>query len=303
MLESVQSDGTYAIIVSDAVEIVLFGIYTIFYTFALIILTICRRPLPIHWTMVASTTVLFAACMTHCSMVTTDRHTTFTSGWPIPSGRELSGLLRVTDIQFKLCGFLSQLVMIHRCWTVWDYRYPIVVGPLIMAIAAMICALVGPIRLDTSEFVSPFVAPRLLAFDMAFCVISLLVYVLVTYLIILHLRRVSAPLRNFRSTEALVWSLASACIQAGGLLVIAQLSVVILLALNDPAVIIAESVATQVYVRPSLIHSHPFRISPLSSTRPPQSSAVSSIFVSIRLELIWFSRRESHQRSWSSGWA
>ena len=67
MLETVESPGAYAIIVSDALEIVLFGefssrpavtsatlsaytryfvigFYTIFFTFALIILTVYKKP-------------------------------------------------------------------------------------------------------------------------------------------------------------------------------------------------------------------------------------------------------------------
>ena len=39
------------------------GIYTIFFTFALIILTVYKRPLPIDWNMVVATAVLYVACM------------------------------------------------------------------------------------------------------------------------------------------------------------------------------------------------------------------------------------------------
>ena len=88
----------------------------------------------------------------HTSVLTTDRPTTFTvsntrcislllnvstsdvlrgflpitphhsrwyhsqSGLPIPSGSEMSGLLRVIDISFKACGFLSQLIMVRSAW-------------------------------------------------------------------------------------------------------------------------------------------------------------------------------------------
>lgn len=95
-----------------------------------------------------------------------------------------------------------------------------------------------------------------MALDIAFCALSLLVYTLVTFLIILHLRRVSAPLRNVQSMENLIWALAGACIEAGAFLVIAQISVVVLIVLDSPAVIIAESVATQFYVRVSIHPCH-----------------------------------------------
>ena len=39
------------------------GIYTIFFTFALIILTVYKRPLPVDWNMVVATAVLYVACM------------------------------------------------------------------------------------------------------------------------------------------------------------------------------------------------------------------------------------------------
>ncbi|TFK89663.1 hypothetical protein K466DRAFT_574705 [Polyporus arcularius HHB13444] len=261
MLESVLSSGAYAIIVSDAVEIVLFGVYTIFFAFALIILTVYKKPLPVDVGMCLTTCVLYLLCMAHCSAITTDRHTTFTSGWPIPSGREMSGLLRVVDILYKTCAFFSQLIMIHRCWAVWDCRPTIVFLPLMMAIAGFVCAVLGPARLSTSDFVSPFVAPRIQALDVSFCVLSLLVFALVTYLIILRLWRVSAPVRNVKSMESLIWSLVGACIEAGALLVLAQLSVAILLVLDHPAIIIAESIATQIYVR-----AHPI---PLCSSCAP----------------------------------
>ncbi|TBU26157.1 hypothetical protein BD311DRAFT_668160 [Dichomitus squalens] len=250
MLEDLSSPGAYAIVVSDAVEIVFFGIYTIFFSFALIILVTLKRPLPVDRGMVVATCIVYISCMSHTSILTTDRHTTFTSGLPIPSGSEMSGLLRTVDISFKACGFLSQLIMIHRCWAVWDHRFVVVAVPLALAFASIVCGVLGPLRIPTTEFKSPWVAPRMPLYDMIFAVASLVVFILVTSLLVYRLRSVLAPLRNVKSMETLFWTLVGASIEAGALLVFAQASIVILFILGSPAIIIAESIATQIYVCP-----------------------------------------------------
>ncbi|OSD08138.1 hypothetical protein PYCCODRAFT_1358172 [Trametes coccinea BRFM310] len=256
ILEDVTADGAYAVIVSDSLEILLFGIYSVFFTFALMILTVYKRPLPVDWLAVVATCALYSTCMAHCSVVTTDRFSTLASPWPMPNGQEMSNLLRGGDALLKFATFLSELVMIHRCWSMWDHRWPVFWVPALVAFAGFACALIGPIRIPISEFNSPFVAPRMLPFDISFCVLALLVELLVTYLICYRLRRISAPARNFVSISDIVRSLATCFIETGALLVIAQVGLLIFLALEHPFVIIVESVAAQIYVRTSTIRLH-----------------------------------------------
>ncbi|KAI0646414.1 hypothetical protein C8Q79DRAFT_668183 [Trametes meyenii] len=256
ILEGVGSKGAYAIVVSDALEIVLFGIYTIFFTFALIILTVYKRPLPVDWFMVAALCVLYGTCMTHCSLVTTDRYSTLgSSDWPIPTGYEMSGLLRGADGLLKVASFISQLLMIHRCWAVWDHAWSVVCAPVLMAIASFVCAVIGPARLPLSEFRSPFIAPRLLLFDVLFCVFALLVDTLVTTLIIYRLRHLSADARRaFQSVSDAVFALMACVVETGALLAVAQLAMLVFLVLEHPAVIIVESIAAQIYgIAPTLM--------------------------------------------------
>ncbi|KAH9852484.1 hypothetical protein C2E23DRAFT_885623 [Lenzites betulinus] len=247
MLEDVSSKGAYVVIVSDSLEIMFFGINTIFFTFAMMILTVYKRPLPIDWPMVAALSALFGICMSHCGLVTTDRYSTLGSLDHMPTGQEMSGLLRGADGLLRTASFLSQLLMIHRCWAVWDRAWSVVSAPAVMAIAAYACAMNGPARIPTTAFRSPFVAPRNLPFDMAFCILSLAVYTTVTTLIIYRLRRLTAPVRSFRSVEGLIFSLGKSIIEAGALLVLAQLLILIFLYLENPALLIVESLAAQLY--------------------------------------------------------
>ncbi|KAI0635280.1 hypothetical protein C8Q77DRAFT_1172300 [Trametes polyzona] len=254
MLEDVTAAGAYVLIVSDSLEIVLFGIYTIFFTFALMLLTLYRKPLPVDWTMVAALCTLFCICMTHCSLVTTDRYSTLGSRDGLPTGAEMSGLLRGADALLRFASFLSQLVMIHRCWAVWDRAWSVVCVPAIMSCASFVCAMHGPVRLPITEFRSPFVAPRDLPFDMAFCALSLTVYTTTTTLILYRLRRISAPARDVQSMEDLIFSLGKSVIEAGALLVVAQFAMLIFLLLEHPVLLIIESVATQLYgIAPTLM--------------------------------------------------
>lgn len=107
----------------------------------------------------------------------------------------------------------------------------------------------GPASFPASKFRSPFVAPRNLPYDMAFCVLSLAVYTLVPALIVYRLRRMSAPVRSVTTAEALFCSLVRGMIETGGLLAVAQLFVLVFLVLGHPALVIVESVAAQIYVR------------------------------------------------------
>ncbi|KAL1943903.1 hypothetical protein VTO73DRAFT_3721 [Trametes versicolor] len=247
LLESVRDEGAYAIVVSNSLEIILFGIYSIFFTFALMILTLYKRPLPVDWFMVSATCIMFGICMTHCSLVTTDRYSTLGSMHALPTGPQMSGLLRGADALLKTASFLSQLIMIHRCWAVWDRAWAVVYAPAIMAFAAYVCAMNGPASFPASKFRSPFVAPRNLPYDMAFCVLSLAVYTLVTALIVYRLRRMSAPVRSVKTVEELFCSLVRGMIETGGLLAVAQLFVLIFLVLGHPALVIIESIAAQIY--------------------------------------------------------
>ncbi len=104
-------------------------------------------------------------------------------------------------------------------------------------------------RIPSTEFKSPWVAPRMQLFDMLSATVSLTVFMLVMSLIVYRLRSVLAPLRNVQSMETIIWTLVGASIEAGALLVLAQAAVVVLFVLNSPMIIIVEGIATQVYVR------------------------------------------------------
>ncbi|KAI8969435.1 hypothetical protein BD414DRAFT_278920 [Trametes punicea] len=254
ILESLTDDGAYGIIVGNSLEIILFGTYTIFFAFAMLILTVYRRPLPVDWVAVVATMTLYGTCMAHCGLITTDRHSTFGSPYPMPTGPEMSGLLRGADVVLKLSAFHSQIIMIHRCWSLWDHRWAVFCLPTLVAIAGFACSMVGPATLPASEFRSPFIAPRLPSFDIPFCVLSLLINILVTSLIIYRLRKMSAPARSFKSISDLTWSIAICFVETGALLAVAQLAMLVFLALEHPFIIVVESVAAQIYgIAPTLM--------------------------------------------------
>ncbi|KAH9918759.1 uncharacterized protein BXZ73DRAFT_105154 [Epithele typhae] len=142
MLESVQSQGAYLIIVSNAVEIVLFGVYSMLLAFALLILIPFKRPLPVNWTIVIAILVLFMLAMGRTSLTTTIRHTAFTSGFPLPTAHDMSGL-------------------IHRCWVVWDFNYGVVVAPLVLSVAAIVVGIVGILSLLAFLLITVLIALRL----------------------------------------------------------------------------------------------------------------------------------------------
>ncbi|KAH9896968.1 hypothetical protein C8Q73DRAFT_435861 [Cubamyces lactineus] len=247
ILQDLAAEGAYVVIVSDALEILLFGIYTIFFAFALLILIVYKRPLPVDWSIVSATCVLYATCMAHCSLVTTDRFSVLVSSYPLPTGSDMSELLRGADALLKFAGFLSQLVMTHRCWAAWDHAWPVVVAPAVMSITGFVCGMIGPASLRVPAFQSPFIAPKKLSLDIAFCVLSLVADMLVTALLVYRLRRVSAPARNIQSVSDLVFGLAICIIETGALLAAAQLTLLVFLVLEHPFLLVVESFAAQVY--------------------------------------------------------
>ncbi|CDO75012.1 hypothetical protein BN946_scf184965.g14 [Trametes cinnabarina] len=276
-LENLSAAGSYAVIVSDTLEILLFGVYSVIFMFALMILTVYKKPLPIDWLAVLAASALYGTCMAHCGVVTADRFSTLASPWPMPDGPAMSKLLRVGDALFKLACFLAELVMIHRCWSMWNRRWALFCFPALVASAGLACALIGPIRIPVSEFKSPFISPRMLPFDISFAALALLVDMLVTYLICDRLRRISAPALQFRSISDLVLSLAACIVETGALLVVMQVFLLVSLALERPFVTIVESVATQIYgIAPTLmIIQLGIRLLPAGrATSAPQFSTV-----------------------------
>ncbi|KAI0659256.1 hypothetical protein C8Q70DRAFT_130065 [Cubamyces menziesii] len=191
-----------------------------------------------------------ASTRQHCSLVTTDRFSVLVSSYPLPTGSDMSELLRGADALLKFAGFLSQLVMTHRCWAAWDRAWPVVVAPAVMFITGFVCGMIGPASLPVSEFQSPFIAPKKLPLDIAFCVFSLVADVLVTALLVYRLRRVWAPARNIQSISDLVFGLATCVIETGALLAAAQLALLIFLVLEHPFLLVAESLTAQIYVSP-----------------------------------------------------
>ena len=102
-------------------------------------------------------------------------------------------------------------------------------------------------------------------FDTLSATVSLAVFALVSSLIAYRLRSILAPLRNVQSMETIIWTLVGASIEAGALLVLAQTAVVVLFLLDSPMMIIAEGIATQVYVR---LFSHIVRVTCCGTTLP-----------------------------------
>ena len=128
------------------------------------------------------------------------------------------------------------------------------------------CGLIGPASLPVSAFQSPFIAPKKLPLDIAFCVLSLVVDMLVTALLVCRLRRVSAPARDIQSVSDLVFGLAICFIETGALLAVAQLALLVFLVLEHPFLLVIESFAAQIYVSPVPSDFHPL-LPPPSSCR------------------------------------
>ncbi|KAF8889858.1 hypothetical protein BD779DRAFT_1671621 [Infundibulicybe gibba] len=176
------------------------------------------------------------------------------------NGDAASKISLASSVIFSLIDYLAQMILLYRCWIIWNKRWVVVAVPGFLALASL-CgefALVGLIntilsgKSDLDKLVS-----RILPTGIASFSISLGVNALTTLLIVGKITSISREVRpvlgsdshhTFRIVIAML-------IESGLLLFVSQLVYVVLFAIQHPALSLVSGAITHIYgITPTLLN-------------------------------------------------
>ncbi|KZW04459.1 hypothetical protein EXIGLDRAFT_716413 [Exidia glandulosa HHB12029] len=240
------------------VESVCYGIYTIVFGTSIAFMTWRRKTK----SQTISKVLLFATCLlfllgtVHFALEFDNAYRTLMINPETrdPLGTETHQLFGADTIFFTT-DFVANLVMIYRLGLVWGGNWLIVILPLLLAFGAYSCSISTLALLLTIDPKAPIAPAAIVPLGTAGLSMSLVVNFLVTLLIIARIWYMDRGTGQiFGRTRMMINSVTTMIIETGALFLVAQLCVVILYSLSNPAQAVVVPAALQIYgIAPTLI--------------------------------------------------
>ncbi|KAI0325174.1 hypothetical protein GY45DRAFT_1330645 [Cubamyces sp. BRFM 1775] len=247
-----------AALVGFASEGVLWGINFVLYTASLVLLLRRARSCGLNIPIVVLGAALFASCTAHFALEFSHFFVTLRDTGVDGYANETKPLVGA-DILISLTDLIGDIVLVYRCWIVWERKYWIVLLPLLTAIAGFSCIAEVVHLVVTLDPTAP-VAPRaLVPLGFAGYALPLVTNVLTTGLIVARLWHTarSADARyggRMVGTARAAQTAVAIIVESGALYLAAQLVLVVLFVLGHPAQAIVAVMAVQIYgIAPTLI--------------------------------------------------
>ncbi|OBZ78425.1 hypothetical protein A0H81_02399 [Grifola frondosa] len=184
-------------LVSVSMEALLYGVYVVLFIFALALLTWYRRPLSTDWFVLAVTTLLFALCTAHVVLEAMGKLSPLEK--TSHPNLDIHSLRVAANFLYGIISFVSQFILIFRCWAIWDHCKRIVFLPITISVASLACIMTRQ-GLTASTYSPSFMSSHLTSLDTSSFSLSLALDVLVTSLIIFRLWRMSSEKPVFCSS-------------------------------------------------------------------------------------------------------
>lgn len=231
-----------AAILGFVCEATLWGINLVAFGLALSVLIPRFRRDGSNKVILSLSTLLFLSCTVHYALEFRHFHVTLnTTG--------VDGFANETDVYFgadlliSIADFFGDLILIYRCWLIWNKNYYVTILPLLTSIGGLICAAeVGHLVHGTHDATpSPSIVPLGLAsFTLPFCTNGM-----VTLLIVGRIWFTSRTMKAYTMPSAR--SVMAIMIESGALYFAVQLVFVTLYGMNNPAEEVIIPMAVQVY--------------------------------------------------------
>ncbi|KAF8889654.1 hypothetical protein BD779DRAFT_1520282 [Infundibulicybe gibba] len=245
-------------------ELVLYGIYTVLFVLAVACLLRKRRLASVNKFYLFFCCFLYACCTTHVIIKFRYLYKDMSEA-AIKTGIVETGTpaLRFADALVTLIDWFAEIVLIYRCWSIWQRNYYVVIFPTILSLAFVCCAVSTIVIL--SRTVDAAIVPKaLVPLGTAAFAIPLTFNFIVTCLIAgrmwyHEIQRRKALRGAFIATGAPQYlrDAIFVIIEAGVLYLLAQFVLTVLFAINHPAQILVSDVAVQIYgIAPTLIIVH-----------------------------------------------
>ncbi|KAI0754396.1 hypothetical protein C8Q80DRAFT_1226442 [Daedaleopsis nitida] len=202
--------------------------------------------------------VLFVSCTAHFAIEFNHFYTTL-GGTGVEGFANETPQLIGADILISLSDFVGDLILVYRCWVIWNKSFWVVFLPLLTATAGFACILVVAHFVLMLSPSSPVPPAAIVPLGTAGYVLPLATNIMTTALIVakLWLTAYNAQRRIGDRLPGAVHAAQRAVaiiVESGLLYLVTQLVFVVLFALGHPAQAIVAVVAVQIYgIAPTLI--------------------------------------------------
>ncbi|KAH9963755.1 hypothetical protein BC827DRAFT_1128479 [Russula dissimulans] len=200
---------------------------------------------------------LYLSCFAHFVLEFIHFYATLLTTGVVGFGNETNELL-AADLLISITDFIGQLILIIRCWLLWDKSYWIILFPSLCAIGGIGIILPIPPLLLRIDPTAPVAPKSLVPLGMAGCILPLYVNTMVTILISVRIWYLS-PRKNGDINSARIptgsgLAAISIVVESGMLYLAVQLTFVVLWTIEHPAEATVALMAVQIYgIAPTLI--------------------------------------------------
>ncbi|KAG1796262.1 uncharacterized protein HD556DRAFT_1441555 [Suillus plorans] len=244
-----------AALIGFGCEAVLYGSYCILFIVSWIVLS-QKRPSPnLSSPVVFANCLLFFCCTAHFALEFNHFYTTLESTGVDGFSAETPGLIGA-DFLISFTDLVGDLVLVYRCWMLWDRNYYVVILPLLTAFGGFACIMEVLHLVITMDPTSPAPPPATVGLGLAGYILPLATNFVVTSLIVY---RIWTSSRVVKESPIVIGQGAShrammLIIESGALYLITQFVFVVLFSIQHPSQGIVAVIATQVYgIAPTLI--------------------------------------------------
>ncbi|KAJ7199656.1 hypothetical protein GGX14DRAFT_172500 [Mycena pura] len=192
---------------------------------------------------------MFGLCTVHFALNFNNVYTG-TMVRPVPHIAAETHLLVGADVTFCLADFLSQVVLIYRCYLVWARNIWVVILPLLIAFASVACSMAVIGLVVATSPTAPQAPADIVPFGDAAFSMSVILNLITSSLIV---GRIWWVVRNNHQHgvthgKTAIQRAIEVMIESGLLLLATQVVFVVLFGIAHPAQAVVEPLATQIYV-------------------------------------------------------
>jgi hypothetical protein len=231
-------------------EALLYGVYCVlFITSVIILIKRYRVSNRVIW---VANCLLFTTATAHFALMFNHFYIALENAPFSDFGNETPALMGA-NLMISVVDVIGDLLLLYRCWLVWEKKFYVIVLPLLTALGGFGCILPIPSLLLSIDPTSPIPPAEIVPLTIAGYALPLCTNIMVTGLIasrLWHISRVSVIDKNGK--PAIVKISAGGrpmmlIIESGALYMVTQLIFVILVATRNPAEAVLSLAGTQIY--------------------------------------------------------
>ncbi|TFK47901.1 hypothetical protein OE88DRAFT_759508 [Heliocybe sulcata] len=247
-----------AFLVGFGLEALLYGLYVGAFATSIVFLTWQRRTRNVNWLMLTLSSLLYVAATVHIAFTFYIVLSAFITRRDAPGGP--AALVGTAYYQLKsisamyVCDILGNLVLLHRCWLVWERRVFAILLPALLASAFVVpvTAILSSVELGRQPPNNTGFAGAVGIFAEASLILSLVTNLSLTLIISGRIYYMAKGLdqtqaRKYRTVVGMV-------VESGAIFSAAQIALVVMYARHSEAIWIMTNSAPQIYcLAPTLI--------------------------------------------------